>query len=431
MKNVREKILLILNDVFNKGAFLEEQLEILKHSKIDERDFNFAKEIATGVVKNRTYLDYVIETNSKIKFDKIHKIILIILEMAVYQMFFLDKVPDYSTVSESVNLAKIYGNKGSIGFTNGILRNISKQDLPKVRVENSIDNLSIFYSHPRFYTEYFYENYSEDFTKKLLKANNDKAPFTIRVNTLKTDRNLLIKKLNDEGFNTSELDFENAINIENPNGIIESNSFKEGLFYIQDLGSILVSQFLNPKKDSKVLDLCAAPGGKTTHLAEIMDNTGKIIACDKNQSKLNLIEENTKRLGITNIETKINDATILNNEFIDEFDFVLVDAPCSGTGLYRKKPDIKWNKGLEDLKDLAKIQSKILENTKNYVKVSGKLLYSTCSVTKIENEDVIENFINNNPNFKIEKLNDKDVLKLFPSTDGTDGFSITLLTRNS
>lgn len=430
MKNVREKTLLILNDVFYKGAFLEEQLEILKKSKIDDRDFNFAKEIATGVVKNRTYLDYVIEENSKIKFEKIHKIILTILEMAVYQMFFLDKVPDYSIVSESVNLAKIYGNKGSIGFTNGILRSISKGELPKVKIKNSIDNLSTFYSHPRFYTEYFYENYSEDFTKKLLKANNEKPPFTIRVNTLKTDKKSLVKVLNEEGFETTELEFENALNIENPSGIIESKAFEEGLFYVQDLGSILVSHYLNPCKDSKVLDLCAAPGGKTTHLAEIMENTGNIIACDKNKSKLNLIEENANRLGATNVKTKINDATILNDEFIDEFDFVLVDAPCSGTGLYRKKPDIKWNKGLEEIKDLAKIQSEILENAKNYVKVSGSLLYSTCSVSKIENEDVINEFLSNNQNFKIEKLREKEVLKLFPSADGTDGFSITLLIRN-
>jgi len=430
MKNIREKTLLILNDVFYKGAFLEEQLEILKRSNIDDRDFNFAKEIATGVVKNRTYLDYVVEVNSKIKFEKIHKIILTILEMAVYQLFYLDRVPDYSIVSESVNLAKIYGNRGSVGFTNGILRAISKKELPRVTVKDSVLNLSIYYSHPIFYTEYFYNNYSDEFTKKLLKANNGKPPFTIRVNTLKTDRDLLIRKLDDEGFEARELNYKNALNIENPNGIIESNSFKEGLFYIQDLGSILVSTFLNPSLDSNVLDLCAAPGGKSTHLSEIMSNTGKIIACDKSQNKLDLICENAKRLGNTNIETRINDATVYNKDFVDKFDYVLVDAPCSGTGLYRKKPDIKWNKSIEDIKELSEIQSSILECGKDYLKTKGRLLYSTCSLSKIENEDVVNKFIKNNPNFSISKLNGKEVLKLFPSTDGTDGFSITLLIKN-
>ena len=192
MKNTREKALQIINDVLYKGTFLEESLEILKNSKIDERDYAFIKEITTGVIRNKTYLDYVIKENSRVKFNRIHKLILSILEMAVYQMYFLDKVPDYSIVDESVNLAKIYGNKGSISFTNGILRSISKKDKVQVKIKDSIDNLSTFYSHPRFYTEYFYKNYGEDFTKKLLKANNEKAPFTIRVNSLKTNKEDLV-----------------------------------------------------------------------------------------------------------------------------------------------------------------------------------------------------------------------------------------------
>ena len=154
MKNTREKALQIINDVLYKGTFLEESLEILKASNIDERDFAFIKEITTGVVRNITYLDYVIRQNSRVRFNRIHRIILIILEMAIYQMYFLDKVPDYSIVDESVNLAKIYGNKGSISFTNGILRSIAKKKPAQVTLKNSIDNLSTNYSHPRFYTEY-------------------------------------------------------------------------------------------------------------------------------------------------------------------------------------------------------------------------------------------------------------------------------------
>ena len=429
MKNTREKALKIINDVLYKGTFLEESLEILKASNIDERDFAFIKEITTGVVRNKTYLDYVIRENSKVRFNRIHKIILSILEMAIYQMYFLDKVPDYSIVDESVNLAKIYGNKGSISFTNGILRSISKEKPLQVTLKNSIDNLSTYYSHPRFYTEYFYDNYGEEFTKKLLKANNEKPPFTIRVNTLKTNKDELIKDLSEAGFDIEETTYVNALNVLNPNGIIDTEFFEKGHFYVQDLGSILVSTFLNPSKNSKVLDLCAAPGGKTTHLSELMDNTGEIIACDKSKGKIKLIRENAKRLGCTNISPRVNDARVLNEEFINKFDYVLVDAPCSGTGLYRKKPDIKWNKGIDDLKELGVIQLEILNKAKEYVREKGLLLYSTCSLSKIENEDVIENFLKENENFKIKKLRDKDVLKLFPSVDGSDGFSICLLEK--
>lgn len=430
MKNTREKALQIINDVLYKGTFLEESLEILKVSNIDERDFAFIKEITTGVVRNKTYLDYVIRQNSRVRFNRIHKIILIILEMAIYQMYFLDKVPDYSIVDESVNLAKIYGNKGSISFTNGILRSIAKKKPAQVTLKNSIDNLSTYYSHPRFYTEYFYENYGEEFTKKLLKANNEKAPFTIRVNSFKTNRDDLIKNLSQLGFEIEETTYDKALNVLNPNGIIDTEYFEKGQFYVQDLGSILVSSFLNPRKDSKVLDLCAAPGGKTTHLSELMDNTGEIVACDKSKSKINLIKENAQRLGCKNISPMINDARVLNDDFVNKFDYVLVDAPCSGIGLYRKKPDIKWNKGIDDLKELGKIQLEILNNAKEYVKDQGLLLYSTCSLSKIENEDVIENFLSENKNFKIKKLRDKEVLKLFPSVDGSDGFSICLLEKN-
>lgn len=430
MKNTREKALQIINDVLYKGTFLEESLEILKVSNIDERDFAFIKEITTGVVRNKTYLDYVIRQNSRVRFNRIHKIILIILEMAIYQMYFLDKVPDYSIVDESVNLAKIYGNKGSISFTNGILRSIAKKKPAQVTLKNSIDNLSTYYSHPRFYTEYFYENYGEEFTKKLLKANNEKAPFTIRVNSFKTNRDDLIKNLSQLGFEIEETTYDKALNVLNPNGIIDTEYFEKGHFYVQDLGSILVSSFLNPRKDSKVLDLCAAPGGKTTHLSEIMDNTGEIVACDKSKGKINLIKENAQRLGCKNIYPMINDARVLNDDFVNKFDYVLVDAPCSGTGLYRKKPDIKWNKRIDDLKELGKIQLEILNNAKEYVKNQGLLLYSTCSLSKIENEDVIENFLSENKDFKIKKLRDKEVLKLFPSVDGSDGFSICLLEKN-
>lgn len=408
---------------------MEEELDILRKSKINDRDFAFVREISSGVIRNRSYIDYVIEKNSSIKIKKIHKIIFIILEMGIYQMYFLDKVPNYSLINESVNLAKIYGNRGSASFVNGILRSISRREREKVTIKDSIENLSVFYSHPQFYTEYFYKNYGEDFTKKLLKANNEIPDFVIRANSLKISREELLNKLSSEGFLGKKGLFKDSLVIENPRDIFRSKAFKLGYFYAQDLSSIRVSQLLNPKKNSKILDLCASPGGKTTHLSALMENTGEILACDVNKFKIKTIRENAERLGAKNIKTMVNDASIFKENFMDYFDYVLVDAPCSATGLYRRKPDIKWNKSLEDIKTLAGVQKKILNNAGSYVKKGGAIIYSTCSLSFDENEEVIKEFLRTK-DFEIKKIEGKEIFRLYPF-EGCDGFSITRLIRRT
>lgn len=435
MKNPREKALFILDSILYKGAFLEEEIEILRRNKNYLENFTLIREIVTGVIRNKKYIDYVIKKKSNIKFNKIHNMILTILEMGVYQLYFLDKVPKYSVVNESVNLAKIYGNRGSASFVNGILRNLSREEKIKVRIEDEVENLSIFYSHPEFYTKYFFENYGVDFTKKLLKSNNEIAPFFIRVNTLKISASDLKVSLEKKGYEIKDTFLKNSFEIVNPENIFNTEEFNEGYFYVQDLASIFVGEVLNPKKETKVLDLCAAPGGKSTHLSAIMENTGKIISCDKTKKKLKLIEENKERLGIKNIETYENDARVLNRNFLNKFQYVLLDAPCSATGLYRKKTDIKLNRNYEDIIELSKLQLEILNNAAKYVKDNGVLVYSTCSVTQEENEEVIKNFLDSDfgKNFKVEKIkyrdNSEDVLKLFPHIDGTDGFSIVKLIK--
>ncbi|WP_071026885.1 16S rRNA (cytosine(967)-C(5))-methyltransferase RsmB [Peptoniphilus raoultii] len=429
MRNIREKALFIIDSVFNKGAFLEEELDILRKSKISDRDFAFVREISSGVIRNRSYIDYIIEKNSSLKIKKIHKIIFIILEMGIYQMYFLDKVPNYSTINESVNLAKIYGNRGSASFVNGILRAISRKEREKVTIKDSIENLSIFYSHPKFYTEHFYKNYGEGFTKKLLKANNEIPDFVIRANTLKISREELLNKLSNEGFSGKKGLFKESLVIENPREIFNSRAFKAGYFYAQDLSSIRVSQLLNPKKNSKILDLCASPGGKTTHLSALMENTGEILACDLNKFKIKAIRENAERLGSKNIKTMVNDASIFKENFKDYFDYVLVDAPCSAIGLYRRKPDIKWNKSLEDIKTLAGVQKKILNNAGSYVKKGGAIIYSTCSLSFEENEEVVKEFLKTK-DFEIDKIEGKEIFRLYPF-EGCDGFSITRLIRKA
>ncbi|WP_308533308.1 16S rRNA (cytosine(967)-C(5))-methyltransferase RsmB [uncultured Peptoniphilus sp.] len=429
MRNIREKALFIIDSVFNKGAFLEEELDILRKGKISDRDFAFVREISSGVIRNRSYIDYIIEKNSSLKIKRIHKIIFIILEMGIYQMYFLDKVPNYSTINESVNLAKIYGNRGSASFVNGILRAISRKEREKVTIKDSIENLSIFYSHPKFYTEHLYKNYGEGFTKKLLKANNEIPDFVIRANTLKISREELLNILSNEGFSGKKGLFKESLVIENPREIFNSRAFKAGYFYAQDLSSIRVSQLLNPKKNSKILDLCASPGGKTTHLSALMENTGEILACDVNKFKIKTIRENAERLGSKNIKTMVNDASIFKENFKDYFDYVLVDAPCSAIGLYRRKPDIKWNKSLEDIKTLAGVQKKILNNAGSYVKKGGAIIYSTCSLSFEENEEVVKEFLKTK-DFEIDKIEGKEIFRLYPF-EGCDGFSITRLIRKA
>ena len=431
MKNTRKKALFIIDNVFYKGAFLNEELEILKRTDIDIRDYNLITNISTGVVQNRTYLDYIIKKNSSVKFKKIHKIILTILEMGIYQILYLDRVPDYSIINESVELAKVYGNRGSAGFVNGMLRNILRnKDEISVKIQDKTDNLATRYSHPKFYVEDILSRYSYEFTEELLKANNEKPPFTIRVNTLKISKNDLIKLLEKKEYKIKECNLaKDGLVILNPNNIFNTLEFKKGYFYVQDEASIYVSEVLNPKKNSKVLDLCSAPGGKSTHMAMLMDNTGSIISCDVTDNKLALIRQNIKRLGVENIQTKKSDATGHRKEFDNTFDYVLVDAPCSGLGLYRRKPEIKWNRTEKDILELCEIQKNILRNASMYLKNGSELVYSTCTTTKEENEDIIEEFLKENKNFEIVEVDGNKTIRLFPNVNDTDGFCITKLRK--
>lgn len=429
MKSIRQRALFIIDHVFYKGAFLEEELEILKSSPLEDRDYQFIRELTTGVVRHRSYLDYVIKKHSKVKLKKIHPIILSILEMGLYQHYFMDRVPAHAIVSESVELAKIYGNRGSISFVNGMLRNLVKNDPPKVMIDNPVERLATEYSHPIWYVDYFWEHYGKSFTEELLSANNKQAPVTFRLNRLVSEKNTLRRQLESRGYQWEDGQLDESFIILNPAHIFQQPEFLQGQFYAQDEASMMVAKILAPKEGEKILDLCAAPGGKTTHMAALMNNHGEIVACDKSKYKLHLVEENCQRLHVTNVQTMQNDATKVNPRFIRRFDAVLVDAPCSAVGLYRKKPDIKWNRSPEDIEQLAKIQRTILSVACDYVKPGGRLIYSTCSVTPWENEQVIEEFIRRHKEFTSEEIDGKKVRYYYPHQEGTDGFAVTLLKR--
>lgn len=435
MKDIRRKALSIIDNVLYKGAFLNEELLIAYNFRDDIRDYNLLTQITTGVVKNRLLLEYVIRKNSKIRIKKIHKTILNILMIGIYQILFLDKVPNYSVVNESVKLAKIYGNKGSIGFTNAILRNISNSKEKIIQsafyteeIENVAEKFSILYSHPIEYVQSLLKEYDEIFVKSLLMANNEKPPFTIRVNTNLTDRESLKKDLESQGYTVHKTKMsEYGLSIENPSGIIDTKNFKQGQFYVQDEASILAVE-LSDYKAEDILDLCSAPGGKSIN-AKLLNPNATIVSCDISDKKISLVGENFIRLNLRTNRIIKNDATIYNKNLENRFDLVIVDAPCSGLGLIRRKPEIKWNRSLENIKGLSKIQSDILKNAARYVKIKGMIIYSTCTITNGENEDVILKFLKENPNFKLVKTMDRETLKLYPNIQGTDGFAITRLVK--
>lgn len=434
----------VLNDIYNRGAF--SNITLGKHLKDenDKRRQNFIRELVYGVLENDIYLEYVISKSSKIKMKKIHKKILIILKMGIYQIMFMDSVPDSAAVNESVILTKKHGNKGSIGYVNGMLRNISrkKDEFENLEIKDDSKRISIKYSHPKWLVDKWINEYGIKFTEELAMANNEKPSLNITINTLKTNKADLKKKLEDRGFEIREGQYSlDTLIIDNPFQISKIKEFLGGEFTIQDESSALVAQVMNPRPGSLVIDVCSAPGGKSVHIAQKMDNRGSVISRDINDYKLQLIDENSKRLGTDIIKTELYDARDLDDSLIARADYVLVDAPCSGLGLIRRKPEIKINKGQSDIDSLSALQYKILDNAKKYLKVGGVLVYSTCTISTSENKDIIDKFLKENPEFTTVSLkekisNDKDMstlnegyLELYPNIHATDGFFIAKMEK--
>ncbi len=444
-KNPREIAINILKEINENEAYsnisITRNIEDVENS-LDE---SFIREIVYGVIENKLQIDWIIMQFSKIKLKKIAPTIIEILRAGVYQIIFMDRIPDSAAVNESVKLAKKYGHKGSVGFVNALLRNISKNKnnikLPE-KDKSPIEFLSIKYSHPQWMIKKWIEDFGLDFTENLCIANNDKPKLNIRVNTLKISKQELINKLANRGFILSEGKYANdCIIIDNPIRITNTDEFKNGLFQIQDESSMLVAQIMNPKPGDFVIDVCSAPGGKTTHIAQKMENKGKIIARDIHEHKLNLIKDNVARLGTSIIQLEKYNATNLDENLTEKADCCLVDAPCSGLGLIRRKPDIKWHKVEDSLSEITKLQYEILVNSSMYVKKGGILVYSTCTIQKEENIWLMKKFLEGNKEFRLisfQDLIDNEELKkqaingyieLYPNINGTDGFFIAKLIK--
>lgn len=430
--NPRREALDILNNMELSKSYSNIEINNMIISKnVSMEDKNLVSKLVYGVTENKILIDYYIKSLSKVKLKKINYKVLNILRLGVYQIEFLDKIPDSAAVNEAVKLTKKVNYKSS-GFVNGILRNFirnrEKLKLPDFK-ENPEEYLSIKYSHPLWLIKRWNKEYGIEFTENLLKGNNKKPPLSLRVNTLKITRDKLIEKLNGEGIESSKsFKSEDGLIVEklSINNMRNNKSYNEGLFIIQDESSMMVAENLDVKSGMTVIDVCAAPGGKTTHIAQKMNNEGKILAFDIYEHKINLIRDNYTRLGIHIIEEKIQDATLFNDEFFQIADRVLVDAPCSGFGIIRRKPEIKFSKTEDDIINLSKLQLDILNNASKYLKDDGILLYSTCSIEPLEDENVIELFLKENQNFSL--LGNGNV-KFFPNVDDTDGFFISKLIK--
>jgi len=440
--NARQYALEILIDVDINNAY--SNLAINKHlrdKEIEKIDKRLITELVYGVIENRIYLDFIIKTLSKIRMKKINNSVLNILRLGLYQIIFLDKIPAFAAVNETVKLAKKIDFR-SVGFINGILRNyLRNKDLIKIPLleDQPISSLSITYSHPEWLVEKWIEEFGLEDTEKLLKANNETPPLTVRTNTLATTKDELKKLLINENLGVSDgVYIKEALNIANAASIEELESFKMGYFQVQDESSMMVAHILDPKPGDTVIDVCAAPGGKTTHIAQLMKNQGKILARDIYDHKLKLIQQNAERLKINIIKTQCYNAKELDVDLIGKFDKVLVDAPCSGLGIIRRKPELKYNKKPDNIQEITELQLDILSNSSRYLKTGGTMVYSTCTITREENSMVVEKFLNNNKEFEAIDVCDnipeplihtEKFLQLYPHKHGTDGFFISKLRK--
>ncbi|MEG6522145.1 16S rRNA (cytosine(967)-C(5))-methyltransferase RsmB [Desulfotomaculum sp. 1211_IL3151] len=449
MKNIsaREIALLVSKAVEDEGAYanlaLNKLLEKYQPGKLDRA---FATEIVYGILRNLNTIDWVLAHFLKQPLASQTIYIRNILRMGTYQIMFMPRVPDSAACNESVNLAKKYGHAGAAKFVNGVLRNVARQQQsltypdPK---ESPVDHIALKYSHPTWLVERWLKEYGFEQTVALCQVNNRPAPNTVRTNTLKISRQDLIDRLREEGVEAKETQYvPEGLNLHGFLSYRSLKPFQEGLFQVQDESSMLVAHVLNPSSGAKVLDVAAAPGGKTTHLAQIMGDSGQIMAFDLHKHKLDLIMENCQRLGIHSIQVEVADARDLDKKYQGWADYVLVDAPCSGLGVLRRRADARWRKDPSQLPGIVRLQKEILQSAAQCLRPGGVLVYSTCTITREENIGVVEDFLKGHPEFTMgdlrqflppgldqEESAEHGFLMLLPHIHGMDGFFIARMRK--
>ncbi|MFQ5455436.1 MAG: 16S rRNA (cytosine(967)-C(5))-methyltransferase RsmB [Nitrospirota bacterium] len=415
-KDERKIALDILCRIDTKGRFADILFdEISERKELTGQSNAFIRELVYGILRIRGNIDWRIEKLSQRNIKRLSPKVRNILRLGIYQLLFMNNVPPFAAVNETVNLTIPYGGKRLRNFVNALLRKVAEEQgdirYQEITSEPS-EYISVKYSHPEWMVKRWIKIFGTDKTISLCKDNNTIPPITLRTNTILTNRERLVNNIKDE---VNDLYYCNI----SPVGLIikpdlsikDITSYKKGWFYVQDEGSQLVSFILDPQPGEKILDICAAPGGKTTQIAELMKNQGEIIAADINQNRISTLRENIKRLKIDIIricqgDAASSDITGVRNPDIGEkrFDRILVDAPCSGLGILRRHPEGKWQKKEPIIKRYKDIQYKILNRAASLLKSGGIIVYSTCTIEREENEDQIERFLTEHPEFNIEEV---------------------------
>lgn len=438
--NCRKVAINILERIINEGAYSNIILSNeLNSSDLSDKDKALVTEIVYGTLRRLKTIDTIIASFVK-DISIMDKKILNILRVAVYQMNYLDKVPSYAACNEAVEEAKEISDKDS-KLVNGILRNfVKKEDKFDIVFRNKIDEIAFDLSFEPWMVRMFIKQYGEHEALEILEGLNNTPKMTVRVNSIKGDYEEVYEELEEAGYNIEEgCICPEAISIKGGEGIENNQAFVDGKITVQDESAMLISPLLDLEEGMKVLDLCCAPGGKTTHIGELLNNTGEVLGFDLHENKLELVKENYERLGITNIKLAQMDATKLDAKLVSYADRVLLDVPCSGIGIIRKKPEIKWTKKRKDLKEIVEVQREILENAWEYLKTGGVMVYSTCTLNKEENEENIKWFLSKHKDATIEKVfigkganlcyDQMGTLTILPN-EYMDGFFVAKIKKN-
>ena len=435
--NARECALSVLVACRRNGAWADAALKAqLGKCALSAQDAALCSRIVYGVMQNELLLNWYLSAYCTQKLDHLQPPLADILRIGAYQILFLDKVPDHAAVSESVELCRTNGRSAASGLVNAVLRKVAqnKSNLPPLP-EGNIARLSIAYSHPQWLVKKLVSLLGVEEAERFLRIDNEAAPMTVQVNPLKTDADALARELAGDGVKAVPHGWvPDCFELSGTGDLTTLTAFYQGRFTVQDAAAKLVTYAAGFEKGQDVLDVCAAPGGKSFAAAFAMENEGSILSCDLHENKLKRIREGAQRLGITCIETAAADGRTFREEWAGRFDTVICDVPCSGLGIIRKKPDIRY-KDPSELKALPEIQRAILENSARYVRPGGVLVYSTCTVLPEENENVTEAFLAAHPEFIYEEFSLPNgeaapgYLTLWPQRNGTDGFYLSRMRR--
>ncbi|MDO8885382.1 16S rRNA (cytosine(967)-C(5))-methyltransferase RsmB [Candidatus Oleimmundimicrobium sp.] len=441
--SARELALNVIYKVHTDKGFVNPLLsKAFTKSKLSRLDKALTTELVYGTLRMEGSIDWIISQFSSRKINEISPKALDILRLGVYQIFYLDKIPARAAIDESVKLAKKNFHQGIANFTNGILREIERNKdkiiYPK-KEDDLVTYISIKYSHPKWLVQKWIREMGPEETEDLCKENNVRPKLKLRTNLLKNTAKKLANLLKKKGITTFPSDLlPEGLVIADGLNLDELEEFKKGLFFVQDESSMVVSHVLSPQEGETVLDICAAPGGKTTHLAEIMKNKGLIIAIDINSARLCLLEQSCKRMGCEIASIVELDALKLDKLLRKPVDKILLDAPCSGLGVLARRPDARWRKNSQQIRELAILQQKLLESAARFLKCGGRLVYSVCTISNEETLDIITNFLDTHSEFELEDINDRlpkqlktgdKWIQFLPHKHKTDGMFIASLIR--